>query len=56
MDKVNATFVVLQNRELLISQQEHHIQILLAAIIDMFGVDHADVVEQAANGNDVVDV
>ena len=66
IDKVNATFVVLQNRELLISQQEHHIQILLAAIIDMFGAepnptvpfieegDHADL-EQAANGYVVVD-
>ncbi|KAI2495067.1 hypothetical protein MHU86_19462 [Fragilaria crotonensis] len=66
IDKVNATFVVLQNRELLIMQQEHHIQILLAAIINMFGVepnpaapfieegDHAEV-EQEENGYVVVD-
>ncbi len=67
INKVDATFVVLQIRVLLKSQQEHNIQILLAAIIEMFGVEpnpavpfileegnHADV-EPAGNGYVVVD-
>ena len=40
IDKVNSTFVVLQNRALLLAQQEEFIKGLLAALVAMFHVEN----------------
>ena len=50
IDLVNNTFVMLQNRSLLMAQQEEQIQLLIGSLTGLFGIENVDANSVPADG------